>query len=463
MDIKLHNTLSKKMETFVPLKAGEVRMYNCGPTVYDYAHIGNLRSFVMADSLRRVFEYNGYTVKQVMNITDVGHLSGDNDFGEDKMSKALKREGKPFTLQAMVEIGSYYANAFQEDLKALNIETPHELPRASEHIKEDIEVINALEQKGIAYKISSGMYFDISKFPKYGALGQISLEGQIEGARVAVQEEKKNARDFCLWKFDENLGWESPWGKGFPGWHIECSAMSRKYLGQPFDVHTGGIDLIPIHHNNEIAQSEAAFDEPLATYWVHSAFLDINNAKMAKSAGTSLVLETLRNMGISPIGYRYWLLTAKYSSPVNFNEEAVKSAQTALIRLLSIYRDLPDDENARVSSEYEEKFRTFVNDDLNTPKAIALVWDMIKDNNVSDIDKKATLNKFDEVFGFNISSLPAQSQENTPQEILALAEAREQARASKDWEKADALRKEIEDRGYSVEDSKEGIKIVRND
>lgn len=436
-------------------------MYNCGPTVYDYAHIGNLRSFVFADTLKRVLKYNSYKVKQVMNITDVGHLSSDGDYGEDKMSKALARESKPFTLEAMIEIGSFYAERFKEDLKSLNIDLPDEFPKASLYIKEDIEIIEILLKKDIAYKSSSGIYFDISKFPKYGALGKQDLQGQKDGARIAIDAEKRNPGDFSLWKNDSDLGWDTPWGKGFPGWHIECSAMSRKFLGQPFDIHTGGIDLIPIHHNNEIAQSEAAFEELLANYWLHSAFLDFNNNKMSKSSGTFITLKSLVENGISPLAYRYWLLTAQYSSPINFTIEAVESAQTALIRLLTIYRDLR--EGGTVDTSYEDRFHEFVNDDLDTPNAIALIWNMLKDSKVNDADKKATLMKFDEVLGLNIASLPPIEIDEVPPEVQALVDAREEARKAKEWGKADALRDEIAARGFSVEDKAEGIRIVRND
>ena len=459
MDIKIYNTLSRTKESFTPRIAGKVSLYSCGPTVYDYAHIGNLRAYVFSDILRRTFEYFSYDVHQVINITDVGHLVSDGDDGEDKMTKALKREHKPLTLEAMNEVATFYFEKFVDDLKSLNIELPREFPRASENIAEDIEIIKILEQKGIAYETSDGMYFDISKFPSYGKLGNISIKDLKDGARVAVNSEKRNPIDFSLWKFDAKLGWDSPWGKGFPGWHIECSAMSRKYLGQPFDIHTGGIDHIPVHHNNEIAQSEAAYDVPLAHYWMHGAFITQNDAKMAKSAGGFITLNTLHEHSISPLGYRYWLLTAHYRSPANFSFEAVLGAQNALIRLIDTVSAYP--EGGAVIPSCIEQFEDFIADDLDTPKAIALMWDLVKSDSYSSADKRTTIEKFDTVFGLKLSSIPRPADEPVPPEIEVLAEAREEARKEKDWVKADGLRAEIEARGYEVLDTENGFKVVR--
>ena len=474
MDIKLYNTLTSKKEIFKPIKPGQIGMYNCGPTVYDRAHIGNLRSYIFADTLRRVFEYNDYKVKQIINITDVGHLSGENqgdaDSGQDKMTKALLRENMPLTLAAMKEVATKYYNQFVEDLKDLNIELPEAFPRASETVEQDIELIKVLESKGYTYTTSEGVYFDTSKFKSYGKLGNIKISALKEGARIAVSSEKKNPTDFALWKIasisadqggagsGQVIGWNSPWGKGFPGWHIECSTMSRMYLGQPFDIHTGGIDHVSIHHNNEIAQSEAAYDAPLANYWMHNEFMTIKNSKMAKSEGNHISLGTLGEKHISPLAYRYWLLTAHYRSPINFTYSAVESAQTALIRLLATVSEYP--EGGKVSESYAEKFQSFINDDLDTPKAIALVWDLFKDSKVSPADKRATIINFDKIFGLNISSLPhdklvnaAESPTDIPVEITVLAEAREEARKSKEWVKADAIRNEIQERGFDVIDT----------
>lgn len=435
-------------------------MYHCGPTVYDYAHIGNLRMYVFADILRRTFEYNSYKVHQIINITDVGHLVTDGDDGEDKMTKALKRENKPFTLEAMRDVATFYFDKFVEDLKSLNIELAQEFPRASDHIQDDISFIQKLENQGFTYKINSGVYFDISKFPSYGELGNISLDNHKDGARLAVNPKKKDPADFVLWKCDERIGWDSPWGKGFPGWHIECSVMSRKYLGQPFDIHTGGIDHISIHHNNEIAQSEAAFGKPLANYWMHGAFVTINDAKMAKSSGGFATLKTLMDETISSLTYRYWLLTAHYRSPVNFSIEAVKGAQNALIRLMITMNNLSDDlGTGKVISGYKERFQAYINDDLDTPKAIALLWDLLKDTSVSNADKRITILDFDRVFGLNLDAVAKIEEDKIPDEIIALSEARENARKEKDWVKADALRKEIEDRGFDILDEERGYRL----
>ncbi len=458
MEIKLYNTLSKRKETFIPLKEGAVSMYHCGPTVYDTPHIGNLRAYVFADTLRRMFEYSNYNVKQVINITDVGHLVSEGDDGEDKMTKALKREGKQLTIEAMEEIGTKYFDVFIEDLKSMNIELPNEFPRASKHIKEDIELIQQLNNKGVTYTTTDGLYFDTSKFKGYGKLGNIKIDSSNDKARIATNPEKKNPADFTIWKFDKNIGWESPWGKGFPGWHIECSAMSRKYLGQPFDIHTGGIDHIPVHHNNEIAQSETAYNVPLADYWMHSAFLIIDNSKMAKSAGKSITLKTLQEEMISPLSYRYWLFTAHYRSPIDFTYSAIRAAQNALIRLISTLSEYP--EGGTIIPAYKERFLAYINDDLDLPKAVALTWDLLKDNRCSSADKHATILDFDHVFGLNFNAVKNIEEERIPAEVTVLAEAREDARRNKEWKKADALRKEIEDRGFTVRDADTGFEII---
>jgi cysteinyl-tRNA synthetase len=465
MKIELYNTLSGKKEVFKSLKEGAVNMYDCGPTVYDRAHIGNLRPYVFADTLRRTLEYAGYTVKQVINITDVGHLTSDADSGEDKMTKALVRENMPFTLAAMREIATKYMDMFVSDLSELNIESPAVFPRASEHIAEDIELIEELEKKGFVYTLSDGVYFDTAKFKGYGKLGNIDISALKTGARVAANSEKRNPTDFLVWKLDkqdngQSIGWDSPWGKGFPGWHIECSAMSRKYLGQPFDIHTGGIDHIPVHHNNEIAQSEAAYGVPLAIYWLHNAFINLRESKMAKSAGGFITLDTLQSKSISPIAYRYWLLTAHYRSPADFTYEAVKAAQNALMRLMAAASGYPD--GGTIDETYRERFQSFIGDDLDTPKALALIWDLIKDDKVSPADKRATILDFDRVLGLDIGAVPTRSiEEDAPAEVAALAEARQKAREEKDWKKADALRTEIESRGFEVLDTDKGASIKK--
>lgn len=459
MDIQLFNTLGKKKEVFKPLSAGKVGMYHCGPTVYDRVHVGNLRAYVFADILRRTFEYNDYKVAQVINITDVGHLVSDADDGDDKMTKALVRLGKSLSLESMDEVATLYYKMFLADLVVLNVKMPSELPRASTHIAEDVEMIKILEAKGFAYKTSDGVYFETSKLADYGKLIGSKKNKTDEGeSRIGINPEKHDPADFALWKFNPKLGWDSPWGKGFPGWHIECSAMSRKYLGQPFDIHTGGIDHIPTHHTNEIAQSEAAYGESLANYWMHGAFLTLNNAKMAKSAGGFITLQSLIDEGVSPLTFRYWLLTAHYRSPVNFTLEALHAAQNALIRFMASVASMPD--GGKVNAEYQQKFLAFVNDDLDMPRAVALAWDLMKDETVTGADKRATLLDFDRVFGLGLATAPRVKDEPVPVEIQALVDAREEARKAKDWKKSDAIRAEINERGYDVKDTSKGPEII---
>lgn len=451
--LKLTNTLTGKKEEFKPIKENNIGMYSCGPTVYDYVHIGNLRSFLLSDILRRVFEYNGYTVKQVMNITDVGQLNPESTGEEeDKMTKGLKREGKPITIPAMRELADFYIARFKDNLEALNILTPHDLPRASEHIEEDIELVKKLIEKGFAYETKSGVYFDTSKDPHYGKLGGLSIDDS--HARVANNSEKKNFRDFSLWKFNTKLGYPSPWGQGFPGWHIECSAMSRKYLGEYFDIHTGGIDLAPIHHNNEITQSECAHGHSFVHYWVHNAFLNVEGGKMAKSLGNFLSLQTLFEKNISPLAYRYWLLGGRYNSPMNFSWDALLGAQNTYQKLQA--RILEIAETGKINETYKKNFIEIVNDDLDTPKALALVWEILADQKLSDGDKKATIIDFDSILGLKLGI-----QEKIPSKIKKLTDAREQARRDKDFKKSDDLRAEIEKLGYIIKDTNSGPKISK--
>ena len=455
--IQLYNTLTRQKEEFKSIKSGAISMYHCGPTVYNYAHLGNLRAYVFADLLRRLFEYQNFKVKQVMNITDVGHLSDDADSGEDKMTKALKRESKPLTLESMAELADFYTQAFLSDLEALNILTPDYLPKASEHISDDIETIKKLETKGFSYQTSDGVYFSVGKLKTYGKLG--GLNPKSTQSRIAVNPEKQDQRDFTLWKFDKELGWESPWGKGFPGWHIECSAMSEKYLGQPFDIHTGGIDHIPVHHNNEIAQSESANGRPLANFWLHSAFLNLaSGEKMAKSEDNFLTINSLRKLGIDPLSYRYLLLTVHYQSPLNFTTEALKGAEVALKRL----RDLVSSTESvgQINSDYQNRFRDFTSDNLDLPKALALAWELVRDEKISAPDKKATLLDFDRVFGLGLAKIEKLT---VPDNVLALVKERQSARDQSDWAKADTLRKQIEEMGFEVLDTRSGQEIKKAD
>lgn len=415
MTIKLHNTLTGSLEEFKPIKSGEVRMYHCGPTVYDYIHIGNLRSFLLADILRRTFEFLGFKVKQVMNITDVG-IGGNNDEGEDKIIKGLKREGKAVSLESMKKLGDFYTERFKEDITKLNIRMPHVLPKASEHIPEQIELIKILESKNFTYRTSDGVYFDVSKDAHYGKLGGVGSES---ASRIEPNTEKKNSKDFALWKFNANLGFPSPWGQGFPGWHLECSVMSTKHLGNTFDIHTGGIDLAPIHHNNEIAQSESACGPAtgsagkcdLAHYWLHNEFVNVVDSpakdgvnKMAKSEGNQITLKTLVEHGSMPLAYRYFLLMAHYRTPVSFSWEALKAAENAYNRLKKFAAGLPV--SGTVDESYKATFKEKLENDLNTPQALAVVWGLVKDAKVSPRDKLSTLLDFDKVLGLGLAPSP---------------------------------------------------------
>ncbi len=459
MDIYLNDTLTKEKRKFEPLKQGEVSMYNCGPTVYNYAHIGNLRSYVFADILRRTFEYNGYKVNQVINITDIGHLSSDNDDGEDKMTKALKREGKPLTLEAMREVANFYFEEFKKDLASLNIELPEHFPFASDHIQEDINLVQTLTDKGFTYSTSDGVYFETSKYKDYNNIFGIDRKKLIEEfARVIPVKEKKNHLDFALWKFDNKIGYDSQFGKGFPGWHIECSAMSVKYLGPEFDIHTGGIDHIPVHHSNEIAQAVCA-GNPYAKYWLHNAHLNMatenGSEKMAKSGDNFIKLQSLKDKGIDPLALRYVFLGARYSSPLQFSWEALEGADTSIKTLrLKIY-SYPDNGKIIVN-----KFNELVNDDLDTPKALALVWEIIKDREISDADKKATILDFDRVLGLELAGYKLTESIKIPEEVQNLIKERDLARNTKDFTKSDELRAKIEEFGFEVKDTPDGTVVT---
>lgn len=454
MPLKFYNTLTREKETFTPIDPPNVGFYSCGPTVYNYPHIGNYRAYVFADILKRVLLYEGYKVKHIMNITDIGHLSSDADSGEDKMTKGLLREGKELTLENMRELAEFYTESFRADLKVLNIEMPSGMYFASDYVKEDIELIQKLEEKGYTYKTSDGIYFDTEKFSDYGNLvGKKFLDWDLSRARIAQTGEKKTPIDFALWKFDKKIGFESPFGKGFPGWHIECSAMGIKFLGEQFDIHTGGIDLIPIHHTNEIAQSECATGKkPFVKFWMHSEFVDTGNEKMSKSANNFLRLNSLLEKSINPITYRFWLLMASYRTKVNFSWEALEASETALKRLYGLYLSLGTDIGS-IHKEYQNKFKEFIEDDLDTPRALSLLWDVFKDKNMSDADKKATILNFDSVFGLGFVNLEKKrTEEIISEEVKNLVAKREEARKNKDFQKSDELRKEINSLGYEVKD-----------
>lgn len=458
MDLKLFNTLSRKKEVFAPLKKKSVGLYSCGPTVYQYAHIGNLRAYLFADLLRRTLEFNSYKVKHVMNITDVGHLTSDADEGEDKIEKSARE-----THQTIAELTGKYTEQFKKDLTTLNIEEPSVWPKASEHIKEQIELITTLEKKGFTYTTSDGVYFDTSKFKDYGKLAQTDFSGLKEGARVEKNPEKKNPTDFALWKFSPKdfkrlMEWQSPWGVGFPGWHIECSAMSMKYLGEEFDIHTGGIDHIPIHHTNEIAQSEGTTGKRVVHYWLHSAFLTLNKEKMAKSAGNFFTLSELIEKGFSPLAFRYLNLLTHYRQSLEFSLDALTAAQNALENLSERVR-LMDGKPKIGCAEFEQRFQGAINDDLNMPQALAVMWELLK-SDYPDEAKKRSLFKFDKVLGLELEAV-AKEKIDIPKEIQADINEREKARQQRDWQKADDLRKKIEIAGYYIKDTSKGPLIKK--
>lgn len=462
------NSASNTKELFTPLKPGVVTMYSCGPTVYNHIHIGNLRAYLLPDLIKRVCMYNGYEVKHVINFTDFGHLTDDADAGEDKMMMALKREGKPISLSAMREVADTYMRSFKEDNGAFRNIPPTKYAPASEYVKEQIRLIQTLYEKGYAYETSDGVYFDISKFPAYGILGNINILELQSGARVDVNSEKRHPADFALWK-KGLLGWESAWGKGFPGWHIECTAMIFSTLGRQIDIHTGGEDLKYTHHNGEIAQAESVTGKPYVAYWLHNAHLRIDDTKISKSLGNGIRLSGLMDHGFSPLTYRYWLLTGHYRSPMNFTFEALSASKQALFRLKRfIYEDCKN-ETGEVSESYRERFHTFINDDLDTPKAIALMWELIKDADITNKDKVATLREFDTIFDIGLSDekddvvreLGIVAPNEVPDDIQELIDKREIARATRNWEEADRIREAINLKGYTIEDTPQGQKISK--
>jgi cysteinyl-tRNA synthetase len=455
--LKLYDNYTRTLRPFEPLESRPVGLYTCGPTVYDYQHIGNFRTFLFEDVLKRVLEWNGYTVVHVMNITDVGHLVSDADEGEDKMEKGSRRTGK-----SAWDIAKLYTDAFLADMRALNIEPPTDLPRATDHIAEQIEFIADIEKKGYTYRTSDGIYFDTSKQPDYGYLARLDKSGLEAGKRVDVGE-KRHPTDFALWKFSapgekRQMEWDSPWGRGFPGWHIECSAMAQKYLGDYFDIHCGGEDHIPVHHTNEIAQTEARVGTRLANFWMHGYFLLEGDAKMAKSAGEFLRLKALTDRGYDPLAYRYLCLTAHYRSQLNFTWDALDGAATALDRMRRGFHALPD--GGAPDRDFGERFTAEINDDLNVPRALALAWEVLR-GDLPDLSvTKATLAAFDRVFGLGLATWQPR-QETIPETIHALAAARSAARAARDWAEADRLRAELHAAGWEIEDRSDGYALKR--
>ncbi len=459
----LFNTLTRKKEEFIPLEEGNVKMYCCGPTVYNFAHIGNLRAYFFEDILKRVLLFNNYKVKHVVNITDVGHLVSDDDEGEDKMEKGSIREGK-----SVWEIAEFYTASFMEDIKNLNILQPTIWCKATDYIREQIDMVKCLEEKGYTYSTSDGIYFDTKKFPEYGKLALLDIQGLEEGKRIAFSDEKKNKTDFALWKFSpkdkqRQMEWESPWGKGFPGWHIECSAMSRKFLGDTFDIHCGGVDHIPIHHTNEIAQSEACTGKQFVRYWLHGEFLIEEKGKMSKSAGEFMRLKTLMDRGYSPLDYRYFLLMTHYRKKIKFSFDNLDSARNGFNNLKSKIEEaykLSEGNKAKELSatgiKYADKFADCVNDDLNVTEGIAVLWEVLKDENLSPAEKLTLAYKFDFVLGLKLDEISATAGNEIPQEIIELAEKRKDAKANKDFKSADELRNLILEKGYEIKDVKGG-------
>ena len=457
--IKLFNTLTREKEVFKPIKKGSVGVYTCGPTVYWYQHIGNLRSYVFSDILKRVLLYDDYKVKHVMNVTDVGHLTSNADEGEDKMEKAAQREHK-----TAKEIADYYWGIFRKDFEKLNIIEPSIWPKASEHIKEQIELIKMLEKKGFTYKTSDGVYFDTSKLKNYGKLANLKNQKLEAGKRIDLGE-KKNITDFALWKFSPPVGganpqpkrqqeWQSPWGIGFPGWHLECSAMSMKYLGEHFDIHTGGIDHISIHHTNEIAQSEAATGKKFVNFWLHGEFLTSQGEKISKSKGGLFTLSELEEKGFEPLAFRYLLFTAHYRTPLNFSLQALQEAQNGYERLKNIINKLSDDK--KTNKKYLTEFETAINNDLDMPKALSVLWKILRDKKATG--KIKTIAQMDKVLGLDLLK---KEKLEIPKEVQKLIEEREKARTDKDFKKSDELREKIKSLGYSVEDTAEGPKLKK--
>jgi cysteinyl-tRNA synthetase len=461
ISLKLYNTLTRKKEVFVPIKKGEVSIYSCGPTVYSYQHIGNLRTSVNNDMLKRLFLYNGYKVKHIINVTDVGHLTSDADTGEDKIERAAIQQEK-----TAKEISNFYFSIFKEDLKKMNVIPPSLWPKATEHIKEMISLIKILEKKGYTYKTSDGIYFDTSKSKEYGKLTRLKKEGLKAGKRISIGE-KKSKTDFALWKFSEKAGrrqqeWNSPWGIGFPGWHIECSVMATKYLGKQIDIHTGGQEHIPVHHTNEIAQSEAGFEKkPWVKYWIHFAWLLFHGEKISKSKGGTYLLSDLEKENYDPLALRYLYLTTHYKKPLNFSFDVLNYAQNAYNRLKNILSELKKSSNKKNQKNIElakKQFLEIINDDFNSPKALSYLWDILRDNRLNNSEKYELAIDFDRFFGLGLDK---EEKLEIPGEVRQLIKDREEMRKKKNFEEADNIRNRIRKMGYAIEDREGKVKIKK--
>ena len=456
MELRLYDTYTRQIRKFVPIHGTEVGMYACGPTVYDYAHIGNLRTYIFEDILRRTLELNGYQVKHVVNITDVGHLTSDADTGEDKMEKGSRRTGK-----SAWQIADEYTQVFISDMNHLNLLTPSIWCKATDHIQEQIDFIRCIEEKGFTYRTSDGVYFDTSKLPDYGQLSRLDIDGLQAGTRIEMGE-KRHPTDFALWKFSpvdqkRQMEWDSPWGVGFPGWHIECSAMSARYLGSEFDIHCGGEDHIPVHHTNEIAQSQACYGTRLANFWMHGYFLQLESERMSKSSGEFIRLQTIIDHGYDPLAYRLFTLNAHYRAKLTFTWEGLDGASVALERLRNLTYEWG--EPGPTDQDFVDQFIGQINDDLNMPRAMAVTWDLVK-SDLPAATKKATLLYFDRILGLRLGEWKPE-EEIIPDEIMELISLRQKARAEKRWADADELRQQVTALGFDIEDTPQGARVKR--
>ena len=467
MGLKLFNTMGRELQDFLPINENEVSIYACGPTVYNFAHIGNLRTYIFEDILKRVLVFLGYNIKHMMNITDVGHLTDDGDSGEDKMEKSARETGK-----TVWEIAEYYTEAFFEDTKQLNITEPDIVCKATDNIKEMIDLIKNLEEKGYTYISGGNVYFSIDKFPDYGKLALLDKQKLHAGARIEIDSNKKNPYDFVLWftksKFaNQTMLWDSPWGKGYPGWHIECSAMSMKFLGENFDIHCGGIDHINVHHTNEIAQSEAATGKKWVNYWLHGEFLVLNKAKMAKSAGNFFTLANIIEKGYDPLDYRYFCLTGHYRTQLQFSWESLDSARNARLNIIEKVKSCYEEAGRKISekaselSDYAQEqilsFKESLEDDLNCPKALAVLWTMLKDSKIDPMEKVFLALEFDKVFGFSLwKEINRESDKTNDNEVDNLIKEREDARKNRNFKQADVIRDKLKELGVDVKDTPDG-------
>lgn len=449
--VKFYNSLTRQKEELTPHENNVVKMYSCGPTVYSYPHIGNMRAYLFMDNIRRVLKYNGFKLNGVMNITDVGHLTSDADEGEDKMLLASKREHKtPW------EIAKFYTDIFMNDTKLLNIDLPEHIIPATSVVEDMIKFVESLMGKGYAYETSKGIYFDIEKFKDYGHLSGMDINEKLAGARIDVDEEKRSPYDFVLWvkaPKEHIMQWNSPWGKGYPGWHIECSVIGDKFLGEHIDIHTGGVDHKPVHHENEIAQSNCYYGHKVVNMWMHIEFLQIDNGKMSKSLNNIYTIKDLTDKGYSPEDFRYFYFMAHYAKQQNFTFDALDMAKNTLKSLKNLLKEHKNGSAKVDTTSYETEFLESINDDLNMPKAIATVLRMLKEERSSDVYK--TFEKFNQVLGLNLE------EDDIPQEIKEKAELRWNAKKNKDFVTADNLRAELLNLGFEIKDTKDGYDILK--